>query len=286
MPAPCRCSADAGEPPSTPGWSARMLQTGALIRDLSVRELVAMMASLYPRPARRRRGARADRPRRASPAGARRSSRAARRSGSASRSRSSATPSCSCSTSRRSRMDVEGRREFWTAMRELRGAAARRCCSRRTTSRRPTRTPTASILMARGRIVADGPPTEIKALRRRADDPGDAARTSTGRRLGTLPGVAACRAARRRGRAHLLRLRRRASARCSTAYPDARDIEITGAGLEQAFLQLTGEPRTPSRPPRRPRERRRLHPLRAPAHVPQPAVLHLLARLPARPLLR
>jgi ABC-2 type transport system ATP-binding protein len=27
-----------------------MLQTGALIGDLSVRELVAMMASLYPRP--------------------------------------------------------------------------------------------------------------------------------------------------------------------------------------------------------------------------------------------
>jgi len=24
------------------------------------------------------------------------------------------------------------------------------------------------------------------------------------------------------------------------AYPDVRDIEITGAGLEQAFLQLTG----------------------------------------------
>ena len=25
-------------------------------------------------------------------------------------------------------------------------------------------------------------------------------------------------------------------------YPDARDIEITGAGLEEAFLQLTGGP--------------------------------------------
>jgi ABC-2 type transport system ATP-binding protein len=24
------------------------------------------------------------------------------------------------------------------------------------------------------------------------------------------------------------------------AYPEARDVEITGAGLEQAFLQLTG----------------------------------------------
>jgi len=26
-----------------------------------------------------------------------------------------------------------------------------------------------------------------------------------------------------------------------SAYPQARDIEIVGAGLEQAFLQLTGE---------------------------------------------
>jgi len=26
------------------------------------------------------------------------------------------------------------------------------------------------------------------------------------------------------------------------AYPQARDIEISGAGLEQAFLQLTGDP--------------------------------------------
>src|SRR5271170_2366903 len=32
------------------GLVGAMLQTGGLIRDLSVRELVAMMASLYPRP--------------------------------------------------------------------------------------------------------------------------------------------------------------------------------------------------------------------------------------------
>ena len=30
------------------------------------------------------------------------------------------------------------------------------------------------------------------------------------------------------------------------AYPEARDIEISGAGLEEAFLQLTGETRTTS----------------------------------------
>ena len=46
-----------GRPPSeaiAQGAVGAMLQTGALIRDLSVRELVAMMASLYPEAARRR----------------------------------------------------------------------------------------------------------------------------------------------------------------------------------------------------------------------------------------
>ena len=41
-------------------------------------------------------------------------------------------------------MDVEGRHAFWATMRELRRARARPSCSPRTTSRRPTRSPTAS----------------------------------------------------------------------------------------------------------------------------------------------
>ena len=40
-------------------------------------------------------------------------------------------------------MDVEGRRAFWAAIRRDASRAAR-CCSRRTTSRRPTSTPTGS----------------------------------------------------------------------------------------------------------------------------------------------
>ena len=42
-----------GEPPRAAidaGAVGAMLQTGALIRDVTVRELVAMMASLYPSP--------------------------------------------------------------------------------------------------------------------------------------------------------------------------------------------------------------------------------------------
>ena len=46
------------------GAIGAMLQTGQLLRDLTVRELITMMASLYPNPMACRRGARADRHRR------------------------------------------------------------------------------------------------------------------------------------------------------------------------------------------------------------------------------
>ena len=124
------------------GRVGAMLQTGALIRDLSVRELVSDDGLALPDAAGRRRGARADGRRARSPTSARRSSPAARPSACASPSRSSATPSCSCSTSRRWR---------WTSRAATRSGrrcassprAARRSCSPRTTSRRRTPTPTA-----------------------------------------------------------------------------------------------------------------------------------------------
>ena len=93
--------------------------------------------------------------------------------------------------------------------------------------------------MAHGRVVADGPTTEIKAM--------VGARTIRA----TLPGAdldALQRAARRDARRSAAARRSCSpaptptprSARCSTATPSARDIEISGAGLEEAFLQLTG----------------------------------------------
>jgi ABC-2 type transport system ATP-binding protein len=70
------------------------------------------------------------------------------------------------------------------------------------------------------------------------------------RRRATLPGVetseleglAGVNAAERRGQAIVLHCADSdAAIRAILAdHPDARDIEITGAGLEQAFLQLTG----------------------------------------------
>ena len=97
------------------------------------------------------------------------------------------------------------------------------------------------ILMAHGTVVADGPATEIKAtvgLRTiRATLPGaDVAA------LGALPGVTNVET---RGEGVILNCADSDAALRAllTAYPSARDIEVRGAGLEEAFMQLTGRPR-------------------------------------------
>ncbi|MBV8431612.1 MAG: ABC transporter ATP-binding protein, partial [Solirubrobacterales bacterium] len=96
-----------------------------------------------------------------------------------------------------------------------------------------------AVLMAQGRVVADGPTTEIKArvgtrtIRATLQD------ASTDE-LGTLPGVSS---AERRGEAVILRCADSDAAirALLAAHPAARDIEITGAGLEEAFLELTAD---------------------------------------------
>jgi len=95
------------------------------------------------------------------------------------------------------------------------------------------------VLMAHGRIVADGPATEIKAtvgLRTiRATLPGaDLAA------LAALPGVTNVDT---RGEAIILNCSDSDIAlRALLAASDTvRDIEVTGAGLEEAFVQLTGD---------------------------------------------
>jgi ABC-2 type transport system ATP-binding protein len=93
------------------------------------------------------------------------------------------------------------------------------------------------VLIADGRIVADGPTTEIKAMvggrSIRATLPGVELEA-----LERLPGVTH---AERRGEAVVLTCSDSdAAIRALLAeWPEARDIEIAGAGLEQAFLQLT-----------------------------------------------
>jgi ABC-2 type transport system ATP-binding protein len=91
--------------------------------------------------------------------------------------------------------------------------------------------------MSQGLIVADGPANEIKAtvgrnnIRVTLPD----ARLDL---LADLPGVASV---DRRGTAVVLSCEDsdRAIRALLAAYPEAKDIEITGAGLEEAFLALT-----------------------------------------------
>jgi len=136
-------------------------------------------------------------------------------------------------------MDVEGRREFWSIMREFASRGKTVLFATHYLEEADANADRA-ILMAHGRIVADGPTTEIKARvgRRtlRATLPGiDSAE------LAELPGVAS---ADRHGDAVILSCTDSdQTIRALLAHhPQAKDIEIVGAGLEAAFLELTGEP--------------------------------------------
>jgi ABC-2 type transport system ATP-binding protein len=136
-------------------------------------------------------------------------------------------------------MDVEGRRDFWATMRGYAGRGKTVLFATHYLEEADANADRA-VLMAQGRIVADGPTTEIKArvgIRTiRATLEGASAQE-----LGELAGVST---AERHGDAVILRCTDsdRAIRELLNRYPAVRDIEITGAGLEEAFLQLTSDP--------------------------------------------
>ena len=135
-------------------------------------------------------------------------------------------------------MDVEGRHAFWETMRGF-AAAGKTVVFATHYLDEADDFADRAVLMAAGRIVADGPTTEIKAMvgtrRIRATLP-DADPDA----LGRLPGVLGV---ERRGEAVVLRCSDSDSALRAllAAYADVRDIEVTGAGLEEAFLELTAD---------------------------------------------
>jgi ABC-2 type transport system ATP-binding protein len=93
--------------------------------------------------------------------------------------------------------------------------------------------------MAHGRVVVDGPPTEIKArvgtrtIRVTLPDIADA-------ELAVLPGVTI--ATRHGASVALVCTDSDVALRALIeAYPAARDIEVAGAGLEEAFIELTSD---------------------------------------------
>jgi ABC-2 type transport system ATP-binding protein len=227
-----------GRPPReaiAAGDVGAMLQIGSLIRDLTVRELIAMMASLYPDPlgvdeALELVGI-AD-------IAERRTEKLS--GGETQRVRFAlalvSDPQLLVLDEPTVAMDVAGRHAFWTTMRAFAGRGRTVLFATHYLEEADAYADRA-VLMAHGRVVADAPTTEIKSM--------VGLRTITG----TLPGVPAAdleqlpgvTSAERRGDVVAL-----TCADSDTAirallihHPTVRDVEIAGAGLEQAFRELT-----------------------------------------------
>jgi ABC-2 type transport system ATP-binding protein len=220
------------------GLVGGMLQTGDLIRDLTVRELVVVMASLYPDPLdvdevvtltglRQAAGQRTQK----------------LSGGQTQRVRLAialvANPALLVLDEPTVAMDVEGRRDFWTTMREYASRGKTVLFATHYLEEADANADRA-VMMAQGRIVADGSTTEIKARighrTIRTTLPG-----VDRDELSTLDGVAS---ADRHGDSVILRCADsdQAIRALLQRHPAARDIEITGAALEDAFIELTGGP--------------------------------------------
>jgi ABC-2 type transport system ATP-binding protein len=218
------------------GAVGAMLQTGALLRDLKARELITMMASLYPSPLP------VDQVLELTGAAAFADQRTQKLSGGqAQRVRFAvalvSNPDLLVLDEPTAAMDVEGRHAFWTTMRGF-AAGGRTVLFATHYLEEADAYADRVVLMANGSIVADGPPNEIKAMvgtrsirATLPDTPLEA--------LEKLPGVTHV---ERRGEAVVLACSDSDEAirALLAAFPAARDIEISGAGLEAAFLQLTG----------------------------------------------
>ena len=221
------------------GLVGGMLQVGSLVRDMTVRELVSMVGGLYPRPlcvdevleatglleisgryTQDLSGGQAQRVRFAIAV--------------------VGDPALLVLDEPTVALDVEARREFWASMR---GVAARGKTVLFATHYLEEADAFADrvVLMARGRVVADGTPNEVKAKvgtrTIRATLPGPSVAE-----LVALPGVAA---AERRGDDVVLQctdsdLALRA---LLSRFGEARGIEVRGGSLEEAFVELTsGQP--------------------------------------------
>ncbi len=227
-----------GAPPSVAvrsGWVGGMLQTGSPLDHLRVREIVTLMASYYPQPlpvdeVLQTTGA----------AEFARQWTTKLSGGQAQRVRFAAAlvgnPDLLLLDEPTAALDVEGRRAFWQAMR---GATAQGKTVVFATNYLEEADAYADriVLLAHGQIVADGPATEIKArvgsrtIRATLPD-------VTVTALSALPGV---RGAERHGDAVVLTCTDTdvALAAMLQKFPGAKDIEVTGGTLEEAFIELT-----------------------------------------------
>ncbi len=219
------------------GRIGAMLQEGGVLRDLTVGELVAMMAALFPKPLDVDETLRLAQ---LTDISERRTERLS--GGERQRLRFAVAlvsdPDLLVLDEPTVGMDVESRRAFWST---VRGLSARGKTFLFATHYLEEADAYADrvVLMAHGRVVADGPPTEIKAI--------------VGSRTirATLPGVARAELERLPGVTHAERRGDGVALACADSdaalrellarHPEARDIEVRGAGLEEAFVQLTAD---------------------------------------------
>jgi ABC-2 type transport system ATP-binding protein len=219
------------------GMIGAMLQTGGVVQYLTVRELITVMASLYPTP--------------------RDVDEVLSLTGLAGISGQQTTKLSGGQTQRlrfavalvsnpelmvldepTAALDVEARHAFWETMRSF-AAEGRTIVFATHYLEEADEFADRIVLMSAGRIVADGSATEIKSvvdvrtIRATLPDVG----TDD---LLELPGV---RSAELRGDSILLRCSDSDTAlRALLArFDQARDIEVRGGGLDEAFRQLTGE---------------------------------------------
>jgi len=133
-------------------------------------------------------------------------------------------------------IDVEGRHEFWSAMRDFTSRGKTIVFATHYLEEADAYADRI-VLMARGRIVADGPATEIKAQAGSRTIRATLPNVELSR-LSALPGVATT---QRHGDTVILSCNDADTALRAmlAAFSAAHDIEVRGGSLEEAFIELT-----------------------------------------------
>jgi ABC-2 type transport system ATP-binding protein len=219
------------------GLVGAMLQTGSLIRNLTVRELITMLTSLYPQPMPVERvielaGLEAVANHRTQKLSGGETQRVRFAVALAS------DPQVLILDEPTVAMDVEARRVFWTSMRAF-AATGRTVIFATHYLEEADANADRVVLMAQGEIVADGSTTEIKGRVTRRHIRATLPAVSTDDLL-TIAGV---NDVERHGDSVTLTCSDSDGAlrELLTRYPAASDIEVTGARLEDAFMQLVAE---------------------------------------------
>ncbi|HEV7205757.1 MAG TPA: ABC transporter ATP-binding protein [Jatrophihabitans sp.] len=213
-----------------------MLQVGGVVQYLTVRELITMVASLYPNPLS------VDEAIDLTGIGDIAGRKTTKLSGGQTQRLRFAValvsnPDLLVLDEPTVALDVQARRDFWATMRTFVGRGKTVVFATHYLEEADAYADRI-ILMANGSVVADGPATEIKAtvgsrtIRTTLPDADLAA-------LAALPGVTNS-DAHGDGVTLVCSDSDVALRALLPAYPQARDIEVRGAGLEEAFMQLTG----------------------------------------------